>query len=159
MNASILRLLGAIAIIAVNLPTSANASAPAGRYVVTSGATDAGTGNGTVSDTKTKLTWQQTVPSTKYTWANAKTYCAGVGASLGGTGWRLPTLKELQTIVDYSQSNPSTDSTAFPSTPAGLFWSSSPLVGSSSSAWGVAFIPGYTNTIDVSYMNYVRCVR
>jgi hypothetical protein len=102
MNASIHRFLGALAIIAVALPTSADASAPAGRYVVTNG----GTGNGTVYDTKTKLTWQQTVSSTTYTWADAKTYCAGVGTSLGGTGWRLPTLKELQTIVDYSQSNP-----------------------------------------------------
>ena len=155
MNVSILRLLGAIAIIAVTLPTSADASAPTGRYVVTSG----GTGNGTVYDTKTKLTWQQTVPSTAYTWANAKTYCAGVGASLGGTGWRLPTLKELQTIVDYSQSNPSIDSTAFPSTPGNVFWSSSPLAGSSSNAWSVDFGYGYTGNVVVSNPRYVRCVR
>jgi Protein of unknown function (DUF1566) len=137
----------------------ADASAPTGRYVVTSGGTDAGTGNGTVCDTKTKLTWQQTAPSTTYTWANAKTYCAGVGASLGGTGWRLPTLKELQTIVDYSQSNPSIDSTAFPSTPVASFWSSSPLAGSSSLAWYVSFVLGDTDSFGISNTNNVRCVR
>jgi hypothetical protein len=82
-----------------------------------------------------------------------------VGASLGGTGWRLPTLKELQTIVDYSQSNPSIDSTAFPSTPAAWFWSSSPLAGSSSNAWLVRFFDGYTGDSDVSTTNFVRCVR
>ena len=57
MNASILRFLSAVAIIAVTLPTSADADAPAGQYVVTAG----GTGNGTVYDTKSKLTWQQTI--------------------------------------------------------------------------------------------------
>jgi hypothetical protein len=50
---------------------------------------------GTVYDAKTKLTWQQTVSSSMYTWADAKTYCAGVGTSLGGTGWRLPREQEM----------------------------------------------------------------
>jgi hypothetical protein len=154
MNARIFRFLAAVAVV-VALTASADASAPAGRYVVTSG----GTGNGTVYDTKTKLTWQQTVPSTAYTWANAKTYCAGVGASLGGTGWRLPTCKELQTIVDDSQTNPSIDTTAFPSTPAAWFWSSSPVAGSSSYAWGVYFDFGDTYGYDITNTNYVRCVR
>jgi hypothetical protein len=155
MNASIHRLRGVLAIIAVALPTSADANAPAGQYVVTAG----GTGNGTVYDTKSKLTWQRTVSSTTYTWADAKTYCAGVGASLGGTGWRLPTLKELQTIVDYSQSIPSIDSTAFPSTPATWFWSASPVAGSSSDAWGVSFSDGDSGDSVVSDSSSVRCVR
>jgi Protein of unknown function (DUF1566) len=157
MKASIPSFLCAVAMIVVTLPTPADASAPAGRWVVTNG----GTGNGTVYDTKTKLTWQQTVPSTAYTWANAKTYCAGVGASLGGTGWRLPTIKELQTIVDYSQTSPSIDTTAFPSTPADWFWSSSPLAGSSSNAWVVLFFDGSSvDNVDVSNVNnVVRCVR
>jgi len=161
MKSAIPRFLGAVSIVVVALTTSADASAPAGRYQVTGGGTDAGTGNGTVYDTKTKLTWQQTVPSTTYTWANAKTYCgsAAVSTSLGGTGWRLPTLKELQTIVDYSQSNPSIDSTAFPSTPGNVFWSSSPLAGSSSNAWSVDFGYGYTGNVVVSNPRYVRCVR
>jgi len=102
MNASIHRFLGVLAVIAVGLPTSASANAPAGQYVVTA----SGTGNGTVYDTKSKLTWQQTVSSATYSWVAAKTYCAGVGASLGGTGWRLPTIKELQSIVDLTQRPP-----------------------------------------------------
>ncbi len=155
MNASIPRFLCAVAMIAVILPTPADASAPGGRYVVTNG----GTSSGTVYDTKTRLTWQQTISSISYTWADAKTYCAGVGSSLGGTGWRLPTLKELQTIVDYSQSNPSIDSTFFPSTPGSAFWSSSPLAGSSSDAWYVFFFHGSTSNVGVSAMGNVRCVR
>jgi hypothetical protein len=157
MNASIPRFLCAVAMIAVILPTPADASAPAGRYVVTNG----GTSNGTVYDSKTKLTWQQTISSISYTWADAKTYCAGLGSSLGGTGWRLPTLKELQSLVDYSQTTPPTiDSTAFPGTFPASFWSASPLAGSSSLAWIVFFYYGNTDLSDVSsYGNNVRCVR
>jgi formylglycine-generating enzyme required for sulfatase activity len=155
MNTCTLRVLGALVAIAVALATSANASAPTGRYVVTNG----GTASGTVYDTKTELTWQQAIPSTTYTWADAKTYCAGVGASLGGTGWRLPTCKELQTIVDDSRTNPAIDPNAFPSTPSAWFWSSSPVAGSSSGAWLVSSFYGFTYGSAFPYPSFVRCVR
>jgi hypothetical protein len=157
MNASILRRLGALAIIVVASPRSVDAAAPAGHYVVTPGS---GTGNGTVYDSKSKLTWQQTVSSTLYTLADAKTYCAGVGASLGGTGWRVPTIKELLSIGDSSQAAaPMIDPNAFPSTPAANFWSSSPLAGSSSYAWYVNFSYPAPLAYGVSDTHYVRCVR
>ena len=158
MNASILRRLGALAIIVVASPRSVDAAAPAGHYVVTPGS---GTGNGTVYDSKSKLTWQQTASSTTYTWDAAKTYCAGVGASLGGTGWRVPTIKELQSIVDLSQTAaPMIDPNAFPSTPSEVFWSSSPYAGSSGSAWYVNFKNGISYYYVVGFSNVrVRCVR
>src|SRR5664279_4073220 len=102
MITHVARFLGSIVIVVLALTSAAGADAPAGRYTVTSG---------TVYDSKTKLTWQQVVPATGYIWAAAKTYCVGVGASLGGTGWRLPTRNELLTIVDYSRTNPSIDPT------------------------------------------------
>jgi hypothetical protein len=157
MNASILRRLGALAIIMVTSPRSVAAAAPSGHYVVTPGS---GTGNGTVYDSKSKVTWQQTVSSTAYTLADAKTYCAGVGASLGGTGWRVPTIKELLSIGDSSQAAaPMIDPNAFPSTPAANFWSSSPLAGSSSYAWYVDFSYPAPLAYAVSDTHYVRCVR
>jgi len=148
MNATFFRFLGAVALVSVVSSTSAEASAPAGRYTMT---------GGTVFDTKTKLTWQQTLPAAKYVWAAAKTYCQTL--SLAGTGWRLPTRKELQTIVDYSQSNPSIDPTAFPATPAGAFWSSSPVAGSPTVAWSIYFIIGLTYSFVMTDPNEVRCVR
>ena len=156
MNARIFRFLAAVAVV-VALTASADASAPAGRYVVTSG----GTGNGTVYDTKTKLTWQQTVPSTTYTWANAKTYCgsAAVSTSLGGTGWRLPTLKELQTIVDGSRFAPSIYQGAFLSAAGDNHWSSTPSVPVPSSAWAVDFGVGFAAYSDASSAYHVRCVH
>jgi formylglycine-generating enzyme required for sulfatase activity len=148
MNATFSRFLGAVAVVSVVLSTSAEANAPAGRYTMT---------GGTVFDTKTKLTWQQTAPAATYAWAPAKTYCQTL--SLAGTGWRLPTRKELQTIVDYSQSNPSIDPTAFPATPVENFWSSSPVAGSPTNAWVVYFDSGATNNVDMTVAFDVRCVR
>lgn len=148
MSARVALSLAALGV-AAGLALLARADAPAGRYTIA---------NGTVYDTKTKLTWQQAVPAAGYTWANAKTYCAGL--SLAGTGWRLPTAKELQTIVDESRTNPLIDTTTFPSAPSNYyFWSSSALAGSSSSAWHVDFYDGRTYYYDVSLTCNVRCVR
>jgi formylglycine-generating enzyme required for sulfatase activity len=150
MNATFPCFLGAVAVVAVVLTASVEAGAPAGRYTTASGA---------VFDTKTKLTWQQTAPSGTYTWADAKTYCQNL--SLAGTGWRLPTMKELQTIVDDSRLNPSIDPTAFPATLATYFWSSSPFAGQQTAAWFVDFglSVGSTNTDDMTSTHDVRCVR
>ena len=157
MNVFIFRFLGTLAIIAVvGLPSSADANAPAGQYVVPGGAS----GNGTVYDTKSKLTWQQTVSLTRYAWSDAKTYCAGRGASLEGTGWRLPTIKELVSIMDHSQTfGPTIDGSAFPGTPTAWFYWSSSLTQSPSVAWDANFNQGYTYSDGVSNTGYVRCVR
>jgi Protein of unknown function (DUF1566) len=152
MNANPFRLVSALAVVATALAAPAGATtAPAGRYTYPAA--------GTVYDTKTKLTWQQTAPFAKYAWADAKTYCSGVGTALGGTGWRLPTMKELQTIVDETRLSPSIDPTAFPSTQGAEFCSSSPVAGSSSSVWSVNFLYGFTGSLDLLQLAAVRCVR
>jgi len=119
------------------------------------------TSNGTVLDTKTKLTWQQSFSDSRMTWAAAKSYCAGLGSALGGSGWRLPTIKELQTLVDVSVSpGPTIDTTAFPYTPATSdFWSSTPASANPSAAWVVLFSDGNEGQSDMSQMLSARCVR
>ena len=149
MNTSFVRILGGSAIVAVALAASARAAAPVGQYTVTAT---------TVYDVKTKLTWQRTHPTTLYNLSDAKTYC--VGLSLGGTGWRLPTTKELQTIVDYSQATPPTiDRTAFPGTFSDHFWSSTANMGAPFNGWSVTFYFGGTSSEILSATHYVRCVR
>jgi hypothetical protein len=152
MNTFAVRLFLAVIAGVVVLSPSADADAPAGRYT---------TAGGTVYDTKTKLTWQQLVPTTTYAWADAKTYCASpaVSTALGGSGWRLPTYKELLTIVDYSQSGPAIDPIAFPGTPSDWFWSSTPYASSSGSAWRVDFSDGSARHYGVGISYRVRCVR
>lgn len=144
-------LLGAAALILVAGPTAADA--PAGRYTFGTGAA-----SGTVYDTKTKLTWQRAVPATQYGWTAAKSTCAGL--SLNGAGWRVPTIGELLSIVDFSQpAGPYVDPTAFPGTPADVFWCSTPVAGDSTAAWSVFFDTGFAYGTTRSTPIYVRCVR
>lgn len=133
------------------------ASAPAGRYTIA---------GGTVTDTKTGLVWQQTASTSKYPWTSssattASAYCAAL--SLNGTKpWRVPSLKELMTIVDLTQKSPAIDGAAFPSTPADFFWSATPTLGFSGQIyWTVQFDTGISDGTTVAAVNpaYVRCVR
>ncbi len=123
------------------------ATAPPSRYTIA---------NGTVYDTQTKLTWQQEFPTSSFTWADAKTYCSNL--SLDGTGWRLPAINEIQTIVDES-TNPSVDLAAFPMTPSDYFWSSSIVVEDPTRAWTCFFTNGSTYSFTMTTAKNVRCVR
>src|SRR5690348_8260553 len=112
---------GAIGFVAIG-----RASAPAGRYVIA---------NGTVLDTKTKLMWQQGVAPSTYAWSDASSYCTTL--NLDGMSWRLPSARELQTIVDEAVHTPAIDTGAFSGTPAAAFWTSS--AGTTGMAWVVSF--------------------
>ncbi len=83
---------------------------------------------GTVFDHGTGLTWEQDydlVPSLPNGVAN---YCASL--ALAGGGWRAPSVKELESIVDDLLVEPALDGSVFhyPSSGVGnlVFWSSSP---------------------------------
>jgi hypothetical protein len=157
--------IAAVALLPLALARITHANAPAGRYTMPT--------PGVVYDTKTKLTWQQAVPdSSWFTWGSptqpgtAQNYCAGL--TLGGGGaWRLPTVSELQTLVDYTQTGllvdggaaPMIDTTFFPNTQPAVFWSATPFAGAEGFAWGVNFTFGNSNGYNTGPANYVRCVR
>ncbi len=64
--------------------------------------------NGTVTDQASKLTWQQKDDGRTRDWKSALQYCQDL--KLGGSeNWRLPSVKELQSIVDYSRKYPALD--------------------------------------------------
>jgi hypothetical protein len=106
----------------------------------------------------TGLTWERSASSATYTQAQAAAYCAA--NRIGGfSNWRLPTVIELVSIVDFSVSDPSINSTAFPSTPSNYFWTSSPFVGSVGRDWVIRFINGTTIDSDDAVPSQVRCVR
>ena len=125
---------------------------PATRYTIASGV---------VTDTVTGLVWQQQAPTSTYTQSEGSAYCSTL--SLGGFnfGWRLPTIKELATLVDYSvpQGSLMMDATAFAGEPANVFWSSTPVAGLPTDAWVVYFGNGNVFSINVTYGYCVRCVR
>ena len=146
-------LAGAIALVAVLTTTfSVRAAAPAGRYSAA---------GGVVQDSKTGLNWQQGTSTTSYTWAAAMSYCSNNAAGLPGTGWTLPTIKQLQTLVDdRASSAPTIDTSFFPSTQSTVsYWSSTGQAQASGGAWHVNFNDGGTDTSAVTDSHYVRCVR
>ncbi|MFZ3045677.1 MAG: DUF1566 domain-containing protein [Desulfatirhabdiaceae bacterium] len=115
-------------------------------------------GNGTVTDTSTGLTWQQDVPEDVVTWEEALAYCESLDFG-GESDWRLPTIKELRSLADYSRVNPSIDITFFQNTPPSFFWSSTTYAYNISSAWSVFFEDGSGISSDKSSISRVRAVR
>ena len=117
--------------------------------------------NGTVSDSVTTLMWQQGdgQNSSDRTWEDALDYCENL--SLGGhSDWRLPNVRELESIVDWDRYNPAINTIYFPGCRSSYYWSGSIDAVNSGLAWHVDFyngaVTGYNYEV---YDYYVRCVR
>ncbi len=131
-------------------------------------------GDSTVTDTKTGLIWKKcmegvtgancdTGSATTFTWQTALQQPGVVnnnGGFAGYTDWRLPNVKELDSIVEEKCYDPSINLTRFPNTPSSSVWSGSPYADYSDNAWYVDFYYGYS---DVGYRDddgsQVRLVR
>ena len=113
---------------------------------------------GTVVDTATGLMWTRETIATDKTWSEAKAAAAAV--ALGGfTDWRLPTRKELLTLVDDTRYNPAIDTTLFQCDP-NRYWSSTVDAGSPSGyAWVVYFNHGSCDLDYQGNQGRVRAVR
>ena len=99
------------------------------------------------------------------TWANATTACSALNTANGGLGyagrttWRLPTVEELETLIDYSLAvGPVTFVANFPGSVASIYWSSSTYVPTTAFAWVVSFNDGMVGATDKTNSYYVRCV-
>lgn len=94
---------------------SAEASGPVGgKYVRAVRGGDYGVneyvdnGDGTITDKTSYLMWSQDDSGEGMDWENALAY-SEASELAGYTDWRLPNVKELQSIVDYSRSPTATD--------------------------------------------------
>ena len=126
-----------------------------------------------VTDTTTNLMWMRcsmgqtwTVSACSgsaenYTWTAAKLLSSPCG---GYPDWRLPNVRELQTIVGRTLYNTAIDPTVFPNTPASYFWSDTTFFSAdptlpSSSVWSVDFSYGYSSIYGQNGFLPVRLVR
>ena len=130
-------------------------------------------GDGTLSDTDTGLMWPlcnygQTWDGTQCTgsrgsrtWDQALAYVQEINAAqyFGYDDWRLPTVNELLSLIDYSLYGPAT---TFPNrgyADMSSYWSSVTTSWLSDAAWGVNFNLGNVKAFTKETYNYVSAVR
>lgn len=120
--------------------------------------------NATVTDKTTGLMWQKDGSvSGDLTWENALKYCEKLNLDgFGGysTGWRMPTIKELNSLADYNRKNPSINADYF-ITLNEFYWSSTTLnyENFAGYAWGVDFKDGGPVADEKDALFPVRAVR
>lgn len=115
-------------------------------------------------DNVTNLIWSlQTQGTVNWNTASATTY-PDAGHNTANrcgynTGWRLPTRRELLSIVHNGTSNPAIDVSYFPVTPSSNYWTSDTYAPVPSYAWIVDFYSGGTDAYYKTVTYFVRLVR
>jgi hypothetical protein len=105
----------------------------------------------TVYDNLTKLEWQQNTGGLLL-WSDANAFCTG--------GFRLPTLKELVSIVDYAATSGTKLPGAFGTQVPVDVWTSTLSTVSAGEAYIVEFRYGFWQPQPMTtHFSYVRCVR
>jgi len=150
--------------------TLARADAPGNQYDGYSGSCV------TITDAKTGLTWQRFPPAGLYGYADGASYCSGLGLAptcppTPSATWRLPSYKELLTLVDESPhvnfvtgATVAIDPNAFPDSPMNAApvdapYMTSSLAKGSSSVYVVSFTDGSATAAGATQTGFrVRCV-
>lgn len=112
-----------------------------------------------VEDATAGLMWtRKNVGGKRLTWSDAKAAC-GKARDGGFEDWRLPTIQELLTLVDYSRTEPAIDTSVFECESA-WYWSATPYASSPAGyAWLVLFDYGYSYYAGQAGGHCVRAVR
>ena len=109
-----------------------------------------------VLDSTTSLQWQRT-PGGFVLWDAARTYCTNLGG-----GARLPEIKELISLVDYSVAYPGPalpTGHPFLSVQSAIYWSATTAAGFPSDAWYVDFSRGDNSRFAKTSSGNAWCVR
>lgn len=129
-----------------------------------------GSGSSDVLDVRTSLRWQKEPGSAKVTgagascnggntcvWQEAVDYCKAMKH-----GWRLPEVKELISLVDYSVASPGPvlpTGHPFQKMQSADYWTATSIAGSLAGAWNVSFGGGLVEGRAKDVGNFAWCVR
>lgn len=127
--------------------------------------------DGTVIDKRTKLMWK--VCAEGQAWISGT--CSGSAVALdwsealqtaeqsdyaGYLDWRVPNIKELQSLVERCRTDPAINESFFFNTPTTItFWSSSPTKIWTNWVWAISFHDGNTLRNGVASDHMIRLVR
>ncbi len=135
--------------------------------------------DGTVTDNLTGLIWTKDadiVPGMA-TWTDAMDSCAALADGMSGLtdssvagDWRLPNVRELQSLIDYGVSSPAVSDTSgtgpwsagdpFNNVQSSWYWSATTFVQIVPTfAWNVNFGDGNVDNYFKGFNGYVWCVR
>ena len=125
-------------------------------------------GNGTVTDTGTKLIWQKCTEgqdvltcegeAAQMNYSQANIYCANL--QLANKKWRLPKREEIFGLLDLTSKDEYSkiDTSVFPKTVAYRFWSSTPTNSNETVMWTTHFYYGEEKRTKKIDKGYARCV-
>jgi hypothetical protein len=130
---------------------------------------------GAVNDTATELMWQRCAVGQQWTgtgcegearrlsWAEAQEVAETINAegTLFFNDWRVPSIRDLASIVERQCVDPRTNIEVFPATPADFFWTSTTRTGEGAdgSAYALSLGPEGVEHHSLTDKHYVRLVR
>lgn len=128
--------------------------------------------DGTAQDSHTRLVWSLCLLG--QTWQPTTRTCSGMPVQLSWSdallqssqatvashrNWRLPNVKEVQTIINRSCVDPALTLEVFPNSNSENIWTSTTVVNQPQSAFAVAMYSGKNNIKTKNTPLYVRLVR
>lgn len=127
--------------------------------------TDSGTGlvwksciegkSGSDCSTGSTTTADLTTATSSCTALNSSNSGAGYA---GRTNWRIPTIEEFETIINYSTVVPSSFATYFPATPQTVYWSSTDYGADTTKAYYANYYHGFVGPDTKTNLKAIRCV-
>jgi Protein of unknown function (DUF1566) len=116
-------------------------------------------GGAAVLDKETGRVWEQTPSTDADNWFNALHHCYNLEVG-GRKGWRLPTIEELASLLDTSQTDPKLPAGhPFSNVQFSFYWSATTVAHNTSSAWGADFGTGGIGPGVKSGPDFLWCVR
>jgi formylglycine-generating enzyme required for sulfatase activity len=115
-------------------------------------------GNQTVTDNFTGLTWQKIKSPETFTWDEALVYARSLTLA-GKTDWRIPNIKELQSLNDPALSKPSFNKNYFPDCISGNYWSSTSMLNATTKAWDINIDYGIVSYNEKTIKENILLVR
>jgi hypothetical protein len=115
-------------------------------------------GDSTITDNLTNLIWQKYPNINIQNWEQALLYSENLVLA-NATDWRLPNIKELQSLNDENVIQPSVTAPYFQNIGVKKYWSSTSLPNQITKAWYWNTAFGITTYDEKINSNYVICVR